>query len=392
MKILVLLSRVPFPLEKGDKLRAYHQIKGLARNHEIYLIALNDSSLHPEAEKELKTFCKEVYVFQLHRLAILWNLAIAYFSRRPYQVNYFYSRGIHQKISHIIDELQPDRIYCQLTRMSEYVKEINHIPKTIDLMDAFSKGIERRIKTSPRLYRWVFKQEYSRLKNYEHLMLHYFDQLTIISEQDRDFIAHEDSDRIHIIPNGVDTDFFSPAEAEKDFELLFTGNMNYPPNIDCAVYLAEKVMPIINKTFPGARLLISGAQPSPRVKSLASEQVVVGGWVSDIRESFKRSMIFLAPMQIGTGLQNKLLDAMAMGLPSITSPLANHALGAPEGDCILVGHSPQEIAELAIDLLRNPEKRKSLAIYGQQFVKDHFSWDTHNAKLEKIITREGVWL
>jgi glycosyltransferase involved in cell wall biosynthesis len=103
-------------------------------------------------------------------------------------------------------------------------------------------------------------------------------------------------------------------------------------------------------------------------------------------------MIFLAPMQIGTGLQNKLLEAMAMGLPSITSPLANHALGAPEGDCILVGHSPQEIAELAIDLLRNPEKRKSLAIYGQQFVKDHFSWDTHNAKLEKIITREGVWL
>lgn len=385
MKLLVLLSRVPFPLEKGDKLRAYHQIKGLAEHHEIILVALNDSSLHPEAVKELKKFCKHVVVFRLRQLGILWNLAIAYFSRRPYQVNYFYSRSIHKKIEKIIDEHKPDRIFCQLTRMSEYVKGYNHIPKTIDLMDAFSKGIERRIKTSPFLYRWVFKQEYSRLKNYEHLMLHYFDHLTIISEQDRDFIAHEESDRIHIIPNGVDTDYFSPVEAEKDFELLFTGNMNYPPNIDCAIYLAEKVLPIINQTFPSVRLLISGAQPSPKVKALASDRVIVGGWVSDIRESFKRSMIFLAPMQIGTGLQNKLLEAMAMGLPSITSPLANHALGAPEGECILVGHLPEEIAQLAINLLSDENKRKTLAIKGQQFVRDHFSWKTHNARLEEII-------
>lgn len=385
MKILILLSRVPYPLEKGDKLRAYHQIKGLSRHHEIILVALNDSALHPDAVNELKTFCKQVYVFNLSRLSIFWNLAIAYFSRRPYQVNYFYSRSIHKKIEKIIDEQHPDRIYCQLTRMSEYVKGYNHIPKTIDLMDAFSKGIERRIKTSPFLYRWVFKQEYSRLKNYEHLMLHYFDQLTIISEQDRDFVAHEESDRIHIIPNGVDTDYFSPADSEKDFELLFTGNMNYPPNIDCAVYLAEKVLPIVNKTFPSARLLISGAQPATRVKALASDKVIVGGWVSDIRDSFKRSMIFLAPMQIGTGLQNKLLEAMAMGLPSITSPLANHALGAPEGDCILVGHTPEEIARLAVDLLQDESKRKKLATRGQEFVKEHFSWDTHNARLEEII-------
>jgi sugar transferase (PEP-CTERM/EpsH1 system associated) len=386
MKILILLSRVPYPLEKGDKLRAYHQIKGLSRNHEIILVALTDSDLHPEAEKELKTFCKHVYVFRLNRPGIMWNLAVAYFSRRPYQVNYFYSRRIHKKIDKLIDELKPDRIYCQLTRMSEYVKAINHIPKTIDLMDAFSKGIERRIKTSPIFYRWIFKQEYSRLKNYEHLMLHYFDQLTIISEQDRDFIAHEESDRIHIIPNGVDTDFFSPSESEKDFELLFTGNMNYPPNIDCAIYLAERVLPIINKKFPKARLLVSGAQPAPKVKALASDRIVVGGWVGDIRESFRRSKIFLAPMQIGTGLQNKLLEAMAMGLPSITSPLANYALGAPEGECILVGHTPEEIAELAIGLLENEDERKKLAEKGRQFVKEHFSWDRHNACLEEIIS------
>jgi glycosyltransferase involved in cell wall biosynthesis len=96
-------------------------------------------------------------------------------------------------------------------------------------------------------------------------------------------------------------------------------------------------------------------------------------------------MIFLAPMQIGTGLQNKLLEAMAMGLPSITSPLANHALGAPEGDCVLVGHTPEEIARLAVDLLQDESKRKKLATRGQQFVKEHFSWDTHNARLEEII-------
>jgi polysaccharide biosynthesis protein PslH len=385
MKILVLLSRVPYPLEKGDKLRAYHQLKGISKNHEVYLIALNDTELHPDALDNLKSFCKEVYIFKLSKFSILFNLFKGYFSSKPYQVNYFYNNGIFNEIQNIIKTIKPDRIYCQLVRMSEYVKHINHIPKTLDFMDAFSKGIERRIKTSTWLLRPVFRQEYQRLKNYEHLMYHYFENHIIISEQDREYIAHEENFKIEIVPNGVDTDFFNNNPVEPKFDLLFTGNMNYPPNIDCAVFLSEKVIPALSQKYPDIKLLISGAQPAPRVKSLSNKNVIVGGWVSDIRESFAQSKIFVAPMQIGTGLQNKLLEAMSMKLPCITSSLANQALGAPEGECILVGNTPEEISELIISLLENPVESKRLAEKGHEFVQENFSWDTHNKKLENII-------
>lgn len=384
-KIFVLVSRVPFPLEKGDKLRAYHQIKGLAKDHDVYLVALTDQNLHPEAMETLQTFCKEVYVFRLRLFQIVMQLLRGYFSAKPYQVNYFFNRRIKRKVNQIIAEIEPDRIYCQLIRMAEYVKHINTIPKTIDYMDAFSKGIERRIKTSPWFMRDLFKQEYPRLKNYEHLMYHYFEHHTIISEQDREFIAHEENEKIYIVPNGVDTDFFKAYPAEKKYDLVFTGNMNYSPNIDCAVYIVEKILPLVKVKFPGITLLISGAQPSARVKALASENITVTGWVSDIRESFAHSKIFLAPMQIGTGLQNKFLEAMSMSLPCITSPLANHALGAPENTTILVGYTAREIADHVIDLIEHPEKSERLARNGHQFVLDNFSWETHNKKLENII-------
>lgn len=387
MKILVLLSRVPYPLEKGDKLRAFHQIKGLSHNHEVHLIALSDQKINEESKDVLSSFCKTVHFFHLRRFSILRQLVLGYFSAKPYQVNYFYNREIFDQIQTLIGEIEPDRIYCQLIRMAEYVKHIHHIPKTIDFMDAFSKGIERRIKNSPMFFRYVFKQEYNRLKNYEHLMVHYFEQHTIISEQDRDFIAHEENNRIEIVPNGVDMDYFCTYPSEVVYDLLFTGNMNYPPNIDCAVYIVEKVLPLVKNKYPNIKVLISGAQPSSRVKSLAGENVTVTGWVSDLRDSFVKSRIFLAPMQIGTGLQNKLLEAMSMKLPCITSPLANYALGAPEGKSILVGFTPEEIAQHVVELLEDPSLRERIAESGHAFVSKHFSWETHNRLLEEIILR-----
>ncbi|MFL5762750.1 MAG: glycosyltransferase [Bacteroidia bacterium] len=385
MKLLVILSRVPYPLEKGDKLRAFNQLKELSLKHQIILLALNDSTLDKNAENELKKYCRAISIIKFSRFTIFCNLLRSFFSGKPFQVGYFYFSKAQKKADELIEKHKPDHIYCQLIRTAEYVKKYPGIPKTLDYMDVFSKGIERRKLTDPFYMKPFLAMEYRRLIRYERKIFSFFNHRTIISEQDRSFIPHPDRQKIVVVPNGVDTTFFKPLQLQKKYELLFNGNMNYPPNIESAEYLVEKVMPYVWSKMPGVRLLISGASPSDAVLALASDRVIVSGWVDDIRENFARSRILVAPMQISIGLQNKLLEAMAMQLPCITSSLANNALGAKPGEQILVADTPEQYARHIIDLLTNEGKSKMIAMNGYQFATEKFDWRKTTAILEKLI-------
>jgi len=323
MKLLVLVSRVPYPLDKGDKLRVYHQVRELSKRHEVHLCCLDDNNTEAVYIKHLKEICNEVSVFRLNKVKIYWNLFRSLFSRKPYQVNYFYQLSVHRKIKAVIHSFQPDRIYCQLIRTTEYVKNEHHIVKTLDYMDAFSKGIDRRVPSAG-ILKPVFKDEAKRLLKYEHLIFDYFDQHAIISEEERLLIYHQKREEITIVTNGIDTSFFTPQRKEKEFDLIFVGNMSYAPNVAAVTFLAEEVMPHLTNV----NLLIAGASPSKEVLKLASSNISVTGWVEDIREAYANAKIFVAPLFIGTGLQNKLLEAMAMELPCITTELVNNSLKA----------------------------------------------------------------
>jgi sugar transferase (PEP-CTERM/EpsH1 system associated) len=384
-KILVVLSRVPYPLDKGDKLRAFHQIKSLSAQHEVHLFALNDVKMHPEALEVLNQYCTSICLANISKIEIAFNLLLGFFGHKPFQVYYFHHTSAQKKFNAFYQKVNPDAIYCQLIRTAEYAKHINKVPKTIDYQDAFAKGMERRIKNAPFYLKPLFRSEYERLRQYEHIIFHYFEHHVIISEQDKNFIIHEENSKIEVIPNGVDLDFFAPQNKIKDFDLVFTGNMSYPPNINCAQFIVQEVMPLVWKEKPATNLLISGTSPTKEVVSLASDKVTISGWVEDMRDSYARSKIFVAPMQIGTGLQNKLLEAMAMGIPCITSPLANGPLGAKNGTEILVGENKVAIAQLIIDLLDNENQLIALAEKGRLFVELNYSWKTHNKKLAEII-------
>lgn len=384
-KILVVLSRVPYPLDKGDKLRAFHQIKSLSEQHDVYLFAVNDTKLHPQAIEVLKKICKEICIAPISKIEILFNLMFGFFGSKPFQVYYFHHSSAQNKFDDFFQKINPDAIYCQLIRTAEYAKHINKVPKTIDYQDAFAKGIERRIKNAPFYLKPLFRSEFERLRQYEHIIFHYFEHHVIISEQDKNLIIHEENNKIEVIPNGVDLLYFSPQTKNKDFDLVFTGNMSYPPNINCAQFLVNEVMPLLWRQKPNTNILISGTSPVKEVLSLASDKVKVSGWVEDIRESYARSKIFVAPMQIGTGLQNKLLEAMAMGIPCITSPLANGPLAAKCGEEIMIGENKNVIAQTILDLLDNQSKMNDLAQKGRLFVENNYSWKTHNNKLGNII-------
>lgn len=386
MKIFVLLSRVPYPIEKGDKLRAYNQIKYLAKKNEIILCALCDNKLDKNAVKELSKFCKSVRVIKLPKIRIFLNIIKSFFNGKPFQMGYFYNTKAKKIIDKIILQEKPDHIFCQLLRIAEYVKDYD-IPKTLDYQDVFSKGVERRIKNAPFLLRPVFRSEYKRLMKAENKFFDYFDIKTIISEPDRDLIPHENRDEIMIIRNGVDQEFFKPMQQEKQYDLVFIGNMGYPPNISGAEYIVKQILPIVYKTKPNLKLLIAGAQPHKRVLALESDKVKISGWVEDIRLCYAKSKIFIAPMQIGTGLQNKLLEAMSMKIPCITSSLANNALCAEVNKEILVGDNPEDYAKHIIYLLENKNQADILALNAYDFVCKNFNWGNATKILEDRILK-----
>lgn len=389
MKLLCITSRVPWPLEKGDKLRVYHQLKQLSKKHEIILCAINDTKLHPDAEMELKKFCSEIHIYNQSKISIFFNLVRGFFSGIPFQVAYFTNASIKQKIHSLIAAKKPDRIFCQLIRTAEYVRDEKNIPRTLDYMDIFSKGVERRIEKVNVFYRWIFRMEWKRLLKYEGEVFSDFEAKTIISEQDRDLLPVKNPKEVVVVPNGVDTDFFSPMPAEKDYELLFNGNMNYPPNIESAVYIVGKILPLVWKKKPNVRLLISGASPAAEVLALQSDKVTITGWVDDVRSSFARSKILVAPMQSSIGLQNKLLEAMAMKLPCVTTTLSNNAVKAIPDSQILVADTPEQFSTHIQLLLDHPEKAERLGENGYRMVHERFDWESTCAILEKTIVNSG---
>lgn len=385
MKLVVLVSRVPYPLEKGDKLRAYHQVRELSKHHEVMLCCLSAEEVHPEARAELAKICARLEIVPLQRWRILFRMAFSLVSTRPYQVHYFLQKPALAKVKSLIEDFAPDHIYCQLVRCSEYVKHLYTIPKTLDYMDAMNKGMQRLATRSPWYSAPLWRNESRRLLKYENLIFDYFDHHTIISEQDKQLIYHPRRSRIEVIPNGVDTAFFEPKGSDGEvYDVVFTGNMSYPPNIDTAVFLATEVMPEVWKQHPDARLQIAGASPHAKVKALASERVVVTGWLDDIRDAYRNAKVFAAPMRIGTGLQNKLLEAMSMQVPCVSSKLANNALGARDGREIVIGHTAREVAAHISTLLEDEQKRKELALNGRAFVLENYSWEASVKQLSEL--------
>lgn len=387
MRLFVLLSRVPYPLQKGDRLRAFNQIKELSKHHEIILCALNDAPIHPKAMEKLSPYCKSIEIIHLSKSNIYFNLINnLLFTQNSLQVAYFYNKSVKKKIHKLIEKYQPEHIYCQLIRVSEYVKDVP-IPKTLDYMDALARGMERRIENGSVFLRPFLKLETIRLKRYEHEIFDYFDNKTIISDQDRKLIVHAANHHIAVVPNGVDFKKYYPTDIPKEFDIIFTGNMGYPPNVMAAEYLVTEIMPIVWKTNPNINIAIVGANPAVKVKAMASKKVIVTGFVADMNEYYGKAKIFIAPMLIGTGLQNKLLEAMAAQLPCITSTLANNALGGEHNKNIIIAEQPQQYAEQILNLLTDKELAIRIAQSGHQFVKQRYSWENSTNILHELISK-----
>ncbi|MBN2616229.1 MAG: glycosyltransferase [Bacteroidales bacterium] len=384
MRIFVLLSRIPYPLEKGDKLRAFYQIKMLSQQHEIILCALNTlpRSDKQKAFESLQPYCRSVNFIDLPLTGRILNVVKAYFSGLPLQVGLFFNKKAAKKIRLLIEEYKPDHLYGQLVRTAPYLMNRPET-KTLDYQDAFAYGLKRRTERSLFPLKTLLKLEYKQLSRFEKKAFDHFDIKTIISEQDREWIGHPEKSKILIIKNGVDLDFFKPGSESKEFDIVFTGNMHYPPNVDAAQFLIREIMPIVWNQRPQTTVLIAGASPHRKVLRLRSSRVTISGWLSDIRTAYNSGKIFIAPMRLGTGLQNKLLEAMAMQVPAITTSVANASLMAQDSKEVLIGESAQELAERILMLIDNKMLQQNLTENADRLLRKNYRWEACTAKLEK---------
>lgn len=394
MKILVVLPRFPYPLQKGDKLRAYHQIKELSKQNDIYLFCASHCPVLPQHVAALQPFCKEIRVVPSPKLANYKNILRNYFSTKSLQIGYWDSKRVRKAFRLFEQQVAPDVIYSQMVRTMPWVSHSAR-PKVMDFQDALSMNAERRMEMSRGLWHYIMHFEFKMLRSSEYNAFKIFDGLTIISDADCDAIPHKRNDEIRIVPNGVDFDYFHPMDAKAEHDVVFCGNMSYEPNVHAAQFLAREVMPLVWQQCPSAKLLLAGASPKHAVSGLAQDQrITVTGFVEDIRQCYASARILCAPMLSGSGLQNKLLEAMSMRLPCITTSLANNSLHAEDGREVLVADDAQGLAAHIVRLLQDADLRSHIAEQGHQFVRIRYSWSSANnvlqALLQEVVERGDV--
>lgn len=385
MKIVVLTSRFPYPLDKGDKLRAYHQIKALAVEHEVHLIALTAKNKNLDAG-DLAEHLASIQVFKLSKLQRLFGMLWAFFTGRPIHVGYFFNGKIQRKIERQLNDLQSDALFCQLIRMAPYCMHPRE-HKLLDYMDAFSVGLERRSEASKGIMRWIWAWESRRLKRYEWEVFPHFQKHCIITEAEKNIIGLPASTSpLSVIPNGVNVNRFQSMDIEKSTDILFVGNMSYPPNVEAALFLVKRILPLLPKN---TKVCLAGTQPQAKILELASEQVEVTGFVPDIVKKYNEAKVFVAPMQTGIGLQNKLLEALAIGLPVVCSPLAAKPLQAPEG-VLYTAVKPAEYAHFILQELEEKNTDPQAIAARQNFVKQNFDWEQISKKIESLLVPDFV--
>jgi sugar transferase (PEP-CTERM/EpsH1 system associated) len=390
MNILFLAQRVPYPPNKGDKLRSFNEIKFLSQRHKISLVCLADNEKELQYESELKQYCHSVDIVFLPSYRSKIRSLLYMFSNVPLTLPYFYSKELQSIIHRKLQENTYDLIFAYCSSMAQYVEHVQHIPKVIDFVDVDSEKWAQYAFHAKFPYMYIYRRESKRLRKYEALIARTFQYCFFVSEKEvEDFqkLGYPCS-TITPISNGVDTDMFQPSrELYNPNSLVFTGAMDYFANVEAMLYFSREILPLIQKAIPDVKLYIVGSNPSTEIRRLGEnhQNIFVTGYVDQVQPYVQKSAVFVAPMRIARGLQNKILEAMAMGVPVVTTSLGFEGITAVPGKDIFVEDQPDHFAKQVIRLMTDPELRKTVSSNARRVIEENYNWEKNLEKLENIL-------
>jgi sugar transferase (PEP-CTERM/EpsH1 system associated) len=378
VKILFVANRMPYPPYRGDKLKIYNLATELSANHELHLITIaeNQEDLDSISALQKPLFTSIQYVYRPKWRSAL-SAALGLFSKRPIQVSYFRSRAFAQKLKQLLDDHDFDAIHVQHLRMAQYFEEGAPSNAILDLPDAFSLYWKRRELAAKNPLDKAFRSlEFSRLAQYEKWMLPKFPQSLVCSAEDRDYLINAGITNVDVLPNGVNLKSFSPQGSDAIIKnrILFTGNMDYAPNVDAVQYFVNDIFPLILEKHPDSRFVIAGQRPVKAVLDLVSDRIEVTGFIENLASEYAKANVVVSPLRIGAGTQNKVLEALAMNQAVVCSKVGFLGLGLKSGEGILMGDTAQEFATHVVSILQSDDLRKNLGETGGLHVRKTFAW------------------
>jgi len=391
MNILFLSQRVPFPPNKGDKLRSFNEIKFLSRNNNISLVCLTDNPDDLKPGQGLQSCCASVDVIYLPKLKSKAQSASALFSSHPLTLSYFYSNDLQEVVDGKLRNEQFDVIFVYCSSMAQYVEHVNTIPKIIDFVDVDSEKWLQYATYARFPMNHLYRLEGRRLRKYEALLAETFQHCILVSEKEVDDFRNMvcPCPTVTPISNGVDGDMFQPSPGSYNRSaLVFTGAMDYFANVETVLFFVRNILPIIQRSIAGVTFTIVGSNPTPEIQSLAASHanITVTGSVDQVQPYVVNSAVFVAPMLIARGVQNKILEAMAMGVPVVTTSLGFEGITAVPGKDIFVEDQPERFAGRVIELMRDDGLRMETSRNSRKTVESFYDWTLNLEKLEHILS------
>jgi sugar transferase (PEP-CTERM/EpsH1 system associated) len=398
-EILFLSHRIPFPPDRGDKIRSHHIVKRLARLAPVHVATFADDDSDMAEEVELATLAHSYHLARrLKPLGVAGMQSLI--SGKPTSLHAFYDRDLATYVEQIVRERPIGTIFVFSGQMGQYVPAGFTGRVIVDLVDVDSAKFEAYSATTGGVIGRIYAREGRLLREEEARLVAGSDHTLLISEAEAALFRSRlpedvDGGRVGVLRNGVDADFFDPSavlgEARLEHlprpRILFTGQMDYPPNVDAVVRAARRIMPLVRLACPEASFHVVGRNPAEEVAALEGVNGTrVWGRVGDVRPWLKGCDIALIPLEIGRGVQNKVLEAMAMGLPVVLSPEAATGIGARDAKHFEVAASDEELARAVNRLAAEPEAALAMGLEARRFVNDRMAWSAALAELSDILS------
>jgi len=391
LKILYLCHRFPFPPQRGGKIRPFNMIRHLSSSgHAVTVASLARSPGEADAARGIASYCAGYEIAEVREPIQLARMVARLPTTIPSSMGYFHSPALARQVRGLLARQYFDLIFVHCSSVAQHVAGVRGVPKILDFGDMDSQKWLEYARYKPFPLSAGYWLEGKKLERAERRLARRFDFCTATTRAEwetlESFRTGTPSDWF---PNGVDSAYFAPARAAyKADTLCFVGRMDYYPNQECMLDFCANVMPRIQARRPQAKLRIVGADPSPAVRRLEQlPGVSVTGSVPDVRPYLQGSALMVAPLNIARGTQNKILEAMACGIPVVTSRVAAGGVDAVPGEHFLVADNAEEYAAAVLRILEKPDERMQLALAARSRVLSHHAWERSMQRLDRIIER-----
>ena len=392
--ILFLVHRLPYPPNKGDKVRSFHLLKHLAAKHRVFLGTFVDDPDDQQYVDTVKGYCADSHFASLNPRSARIRSLNGLLAGEPLTLRYYRDAGLQDWVNRICQTREIDSIVIFCSAMAQYVEHIPRVPKLVDFVDVDSAKWSQYATSHKWPMSWLYRREGRLLLDFERETAASASRSFFVTDAEVALfnrLAPECAVRVDAVCNGVDADFFAPDDAftspyaADEVPIVFTGAMDYHPNADAAQWFAREVMPLVTARTAKARFYVVGRSPGPEVLALQGEHVAVTGTVPDVRPYLQHAALVVAPLRIARGIQNKILEAMAMAKAVIASTECAGPIDATPGEELLAASSAESFASQIDALLSKPEQAREIGRQGRAAVVARYSWDAHLSRIDPYL-------